>query len=95
MDGYGGNREAGYALLESALAHGVNYWDTARTYGPSEEMIAPVFAKSRSRLYGKQSDARDYDGFKRDLDRSLRFWTDHLELYQLHDRDHERKSERH
>jgi aryl-alcohol dehydrogenase-like predicted oxidoreductase len=35
--------------------------------------------------------ARDYDGFKSDLDRSLQVLrTDHLELYQLHDlRPHE------
>ena len=92
MDGYAGNREAGYALLESALAHGVNYWDTARTYGPSEEMIAPVLLRNRDRVFmASKSDARDYDGFKRDLDRSLQVLrTDHLELYQLHDlRPHE------
>ena len=32
MRGYVGNVEAGHALLESALAQGINYWDTARDY---------------------------------------------------------------
>lgn len=87
MDGYAGNPEAGHALLESALAQGINYWDTARSYGPSEGMIAPVLERNRSRVFlASKSDARDYEGFKRDLDRSLQVLrTDHIELYQLHD----------
>ena len=92
MDGYEGNLDAGHALLESALAQGISYWDTARSYGPSEGMIAPVLVRNRDRVFlASKSDARDYDGFKRDLDRSLQVLrTDHLELYQLHDlRPHE------
>ena len=87
MDGYEDNLEAGYALLESALAQGVTYWDTARSYGPSEGMIAPVLVRNRDRVFlASKSDSRDYDGFKRDLDRSLQVLrTDHIELYQLHD----------
>src|SRR3979411_2335341 len=45
--GYEANLEAGHALLESALAKGINYWDTARSYGPSESMIAPVLERNR------------------------------------------------
>ena len=55
-------------------------------------MIAPVLVRNRDRVFvASKSDARDYDGFKRDLDRSLQVLrTDHLELYQLHDlRPHE------
>ena len=87
MDAYSGNVEAGHALLESALGWGINYWDTARSYGPSEGMIAPVLERNRSRVFlASKSDARDYEGFKRDLDRSLQVLrTDHIELYQLHD----------
>jgi hypothetical protein len=40
--GYVGNVEAGHALLESALAQGINYWDTARNYGPSEGSVATL-----------------------------------------------------
>jgi len=87
MDAFENRLDAGHALLESALAKGINYWDTARSYGPSESMIAPVLARNRSRVFlASKSDARDYDGFKRDLDRSLQvLGTDHVDLYQLHD----------
>jgi hypothetical protein len=48
MDGYERNLDAGHALLESALALiGINYWYTARSYGPSEGMIAPVLVRNR------------------------------------------------
>jgi uncharacterized protein len=92
MEGYEDNLDAGHALLESALAKGISYWDTARSYGPSEEMIAPVLTRNRDRIFlASKSDARDYDGFKRDLDRSLQVLrTDHIDLYHLHDlRPHE------
>ena len=87
MDGYESNLEAGHALLESALALGINYWDTARSYGPSEGMIVPVLARNRNRVFlASKSDARDYDGFKRDLNRSLQVLrTDYIDLYLLHD----------
>jgi uncharacterized protein len=87
MEGYANKLDAGHALLESALAQGIDYWDTARSYGPSEAMIAPVLARHRNRVFlASKSDARDYDGFRRDLERSLQVLrTDHLDLYQLHD----------
>ena len=87
LDAFEQRLDAGHALLESALAKGINYWDTARSYGPSESMIAPVLAGNRSRVFlASKSDARDYDGFKRDLERSLQVLrTDHVDLYQLHD----------
>jgi predicted aldo/keto reductase-like oxidoreductase len=87
MDAFENRLEAGHALLESALARGINYWDTARGYGPSEGMIAPVLVRNRSRVFlASKSDSRDYDGFKRDLDRSLQvLQTNYIDLYQLHD----------
>jgi uncharacterized protein len=87
LDAFEHRLDAGHALLESALAKGINYWDTGRSYGPSESMIAPILARSRSHVFlASKSDARDYDGFKRDLDRSLQVLrTDHIDLYQLHD----------
>jgi aryl-alcohol dehydrogenase-like predicted oxidoreductase len=92
MDAYEDRLEAGHAILESALAKGINYWDTARAYGPSEGMIAPVLARNRNRVFlASKSDSRDYDGFKRDLEESLRVLrTNYIDLYQLHDlRPHE------
>jgi predicted aldo/keto reductase-like oxidoreductase len=92
MDAFEHRLDAGHLLLESALSKGINYWDTARSYGPSEGMIAPVLAPNRSRVFlASKSDARDYDGFKRDLEESLRVLrTDYIDLYQIHDlRSHE------
>ena len=89
---HGKNLGTAHALLESALAKGINYWDTARSYGPSEGMIAPVLERNRNRVFlASKSDARDYDGFKRDLEQSLRVLrTNYIDLYQLHDlRKHE------
>ena len=86
------NLGTAHALLESALAKGINYWDTARSYGPSEGMIAPVLERNRNRVFlASKSDARDYDGFKRDLEQSLRVLrTNYIDLYQVHDlRQHE------
>jgi predicted aldo/keto reductase-like oxidoreductase len=87
MDAFEHRLDAGHALLESALVRGINYWDTARAYGPSEGMITPVLVRNRSRVFlASKSDARDYDGFKRDLDRSLQvLQTNYIDLYQLHD----------
>jgi aryl-alcohol dehydrogenase-like predicted oxidoreductase len=48
MDAFEHRLEAGHALLESALAKAINYWDTGQSYGSSESMIAPVFARNRS-----------------------------------------------
>jgi uncharacterized protein len=87
MDAFEHRLDAGHTLLESALARGVNYWDTGRSYGPSEGMIAPVLRRNRSRVFlASKSDFRDYDGFKQDLDRSLQvLQTNYVDLYQLHD----------
>ncbi len=87
MDAFENRLDAGHALLESALAKGINYWDTARSYGPSEGMIAPVLERNRDRVFlASKSDARDYDGFRRDLDQSLHVLrTNYIDLYQLHD----------
>jgi uncharacterized protein len=87
MDWYHRNLDASHALLESALTKGINCWDTARSYGPSEGMIAPVLARNRNRVFLiSKSDARDYEGFKRDFHRSLQvLGTDYIDLYHLHD----------
>lgn len=79
--------EAALALLEKALAHGVNYWDTATNYGPSQEILGPVVAKHRDEIFlVSKSGDRSYDGFKRELERSLELLrTDRIDLYHLHD----------
>jgi Aldo/keto reductase family len=59
MDAFEHRLDAGHALLELALARGINYWDTGRSYGPSEAMIAPVLRRYRSRVFlASKGDAR-------------------------------------
>ena len=83
---FGGDPEATEQVLRRALAHGVNYWDTARAYGISEEIIGPVLEQVRDKVFiVSKSSTRTYDGFMRDLETSLKnLRTDHLNLYHLH-----------
>ncbi|MEQ9453414.1 MAG: aldo/keto reductase [Phycisphaeraceae bacterium] len=78
--------EAGQALLVRALEHGVNYFDTARGYGPSERMIAPVVQKHRDKIFlVSKSGARDYDGFMREFEQTTQnLGVDKVDLYHLH-----------
>lgn len=78
--------ETAQKLLLRALDHGINYWDTARAYGQSERLIGPVVPKVRERIFlVSKSAKRDYDGFMRELETSLRnLQTDHLDLYHIH-----------
>jgi aryl-alcohol dehydrogenase-like predicted oxidoreductase len=89
---YAKDHETGQKLLLRALEHGINYWDTARAYGPSEQIIGPVVKDVRDRIFlvSKTGD-RTYDGFMRELETSLRnLQTDHLDLYHLHNFDPKR-----
>lgn len=81
-----GKPEETEQVLRRALDHGVNYWDTARAYGPSEVMLGPVVEKYRDKIYlVSKSAERSYDGFKRELEISLRdLKTDHIDLYHIH-----------
>lgn len=83
---YDKDRETGQKLLLRAFELGVNFWDTARPYGPSEVMIAPALKGIRKQLFlSSKSGSRDYDGFLRDLETSLRnLQTDYLDLYLIH-----------
>ncbi len=82
---WGDRTEEGHALLNLALDHGVNYWDTARGYGPSERMIGPVVEKRRDEIFlVTKSRSRDYDGFLRDVETSLNeLRTDRLDLLHI------------
>lgn len=78
--------DAAVALLDKALAFGVTYYDTARAYGPSEKMIAPFVKANRKKIFlVSKSGRRDYDGFNREVETSLKnMQTDHIDLYHLH-----------
>ena len=74
------------ALIERALELGITYYDTAASYGPSEERFGKVLPSWRDRIYlNSKTAARDYDGAWRELERSLkRLRTDYLDSWQLH-----------
>lgn len=77
--------EESHVLLNLALDHGVNYWDTARGYGASERMVGPVVEKRRDEIFlVSKSGSRDYDGFLRDVETSLtELRTDRLDLLHI------------
>lgn len=78
--------EATEAILSSALSRGCNYFDTARLYGPSEEMIGGFVERNRKdiHLVSKSMD-RTYEGMKADIELSLKnLKTDHIDLYFMH-----------
>jgi aryl-alcohol dehydrogenase-like predicted oxidoreductase len=81
-----GNPDGAAQMLERALDFGINYWDTARSYGMSEELIGPTLEKHRDKVFMvSKSRTRTYDEFMRELEMSLKtLRTDHLDAYYLH-----------
>ncbi|MDJ0737301.1 MAG: aldo/keto reductase [Nostocaceae cyanobacterium] len=74
------------AQIEKALELGIRYFDTAASYGPSENYLGKVLPSQRSQIFLATKTAyRDRDGAWRELERSLkRLKTDYLDLWQLH-----------
>ncbi|MEH1950197.1 MAG: aldo/keto reductase [Nostoc sp.] len=74
------------AIVQRALELGIRYFDTAASYGPSEDYLGKVLPPHRSKLFlASKTDQRDRDGAWRELERSLkRLNTDYLDLWQLH-----------
>lgn len=81
-----GTEQESVALIQRALELGIRYFDTAASYGPSEDYLGKVLPPHRANLFlASKTDARDYDGAWRELERSLkRLQTDYLDLWQLH-----------
>ncbi len=74
------------AIIQRALELGIRYFDTAASYGPSEDYLGKVLPPHRSKIFlASKTDQRDRDGAWRELERSLkRLNTDYLDLWQLH-----------
>lgn len=76
-------------IIERALDLGVNYIDTAPSYGNglSEERIGEVLRTRRNEVFlATKTGDRTYDGTLRLAEQSLkRLRTDRIDLYQLHD----------
>ncbi len=81
-----GRERDAVAIIEKALQLGIRYFDTASSYGPSEDYLGKVLPPHRSKLFlASKTDKRDRDGAWRELERSLkRLNTDYLNLWQLH-----------
>lgn len=77
--------EAAY-LLQKALDHGVDFFDTARAYSDSEEKLGIALGGRRDRfILATKTAAKDAEGFWNDLHTSLKnLKTDHVDIYQLH-----------
>ncbi|NEQ53420.1 MAG: aldo/keto reductase [Leptolyngbya sp. SIO3F4] len=78
--------QAALEQIQRALTLGIRYFDTAASYGPSEQFLGKVLPPYRSEIFlASKTAARDYDGAWRDLERSLlRLNTDYLDLWQFH-----------
>jgi len=81
------NRERdAVAIIQRALELGIRYFDTASSYGPSEDYLGKVLPSHREKVFlASKTAERDRDGVWRELERSLkRLNTDYLDLWQLH-----------
>lgn len=91
--GFGGipiqkvDKETAISLIEKANEVGINFIDTARGYGRSEELIGyGIEETGRDRwIIATKSPIRDYEGMKKEIQTSLKnLRTDVIDLYQLH-----------
>jgi aryl-alcohol dehydrogenase-like predicted oxidoreductase len=73
-------------MIEKAIALGIRYFDTAASYGPSEENLGKVLPSVRKDVFlASKTGGRDRDSAWRQLERSLqRLNTDYLDLWQMH-----------
>lgn len=89
--------EGADAILSRAIdVHGINYWDTAASYTSKDKagkvvssmaLIGRTLPRVRDKVFMvSKTDQRTYDGYKRDVERSLKALnTDHLDLMHCHD----------
>lgn len=79
-------KENAVELIDVLEKAGVNYLDTAKAYGSSEEYIGNALRGRREKFYlASKAMPRDYAGMKRDIEDSLaKFQTDYIDLYQVH-----------
>lgn len=95
------SESAAVELLRSALDRGINFFDTARGYGCSEEIIGKAFRGRRedavistkcAHLYDENKQLPPDNKLKAVIDASLKkslsaLQTDHVDVYMLHDAD--------
>lgn len=79
--------EAGaVALVDSLVAHGINFIDTARVYTISEELLGIALEGRRDKfILASKSMARTAEAMRADIEISLKnLKTDYIDLYQIH-----------
>lgn len=91
--GFGGipiqkvDKETAIQLIKKAKKQGINFIDTARGYGRSEELIGYGLevAGRDNWIVATKSPVRDYEGMKKEIETSLKkLRTDMIDIYQLH-----------
>ncbi len=73
--------------VEYAIAHGINYFDVAPTYGDAQEKLGNSLLPYRKDVYlACKTQQRLAEGAKATLEKSLELLkTDHFDLYQMHE----------
>jgi aryl-alcohol dehydrogenase-like predicted oxidoreductase len=81
-----GEEAEAIAIIERAVELGVRYFDTASSYGPSEERLGKVLPPYRENLFlASKTGRRSRDEAWRELDQTLQtLQTDYLDLWQFH-----------
>ncbi|MFH0871594.1 MAG: aldo/keto reductase [bacterium] len=82
--------------VQRAIDLGINFFDTARAYGTSEEKIGSVLNRGRHSVYlATKTYQRDRSGVLSDIERSLKnLRVKKIDLYQIHQVDQEEALER-
>jgi len=90
------NFETSNKILNKALDLGINFIDTARSYGDSEEKIGSAISDRRNEFYiSTKSSALTYEDAKRDIETSLKnLKTDYINLYLCHNPNRPEKFEK-
>lgn len=90
--GFGGivvsevSQEVANEAVARAVAHGINYFDVAPSYGDAEVRLGPALEPYRNQVFlACKTHKRDAIRAREELENSLReLRTDHFDLYQLH-----------
>ncbi len=76
-------------VIARAIDLGINYFDTARMYGKSEQITAPAIKGKRNRIViATKTDGKTKEAVLKDMDASLKaLETDYVDIWHLHSRD--------
>ncbi len=85
-----GKQEDAHRVIQSAVAQGITYYDSARVYSDSELYYGGIWKQdpeTRRRMFQtSKSASRDKNGARKDLEETLqRLQVDYLDLWQIHD----------